>query len=242
MQTLFIGSIFSTIIIALTFFHSKASFKTFFNPEGLIIVVGGTLAILLMTSKKAELIGFFKLMKSLIISKSGRRKTKEILSECTKTLEKGKMPTDTGHPFIDKSVSWLQAGLRGKELEKLLEDGAQLEIERTHSFAQVLSNLAKYPPALGMVGTVFGIIAIFNGLGTAEGQKAIGVNLAFAMTATLYGLIVSNFVVSPLSELLMQAAAQEEVELSMIVEIVKLWGEKQSTFFIQEHIELYDVA
>lgn len=242
MQTLVLGSILSWIILAATFLHSKASFKTFFNPEGLIIVVGGSIAILLITSKKEELFGFFRLVRNLIIHKSKERKIKEILLETTKNIEKGKFPTETGHPFLDKAITWMQAGLRGKELEKLLEDGARLEMDRDHNNAQVLTNLAKYPPALGMVGTVFGIIAIFNGLGTAEGQKSIGVNLAFAMTATLYGLIVSNFIVSPLAELLEQAARHEEFELAMIVEVVKLWSEKQPAFFIQEHIELYNAA
>ena len=242
MQTLILGALMSVIILASTFFHSKAALRTFFNPEGLLIVVGGSIAILLITSKKEELYGFFRLIKNLIISKSKKRKIKEILTECTKTIENGRIPTETGHPFLDKAITWMQAGLRGKELEKLLEDGARLEIERDHNNAQVLTNIAKYPPALGMVGTVFGIIAIFNGLGTAEGQKSIGVNLAFAMTATLYGLIVSNFIVSPLAELLEQAATHEEIELAMIVEVVKLWSEKQPAFFIQEHIELYNVA
>ena len=242
MQTLVIGAILSVVILMTTFFHSKATLSTFLNPEGLIIVVGGTVAILLMTSKKEELVGFLRLMKKLIFRKARARRTKEILLDCTKDIEKGKIPTETGHVFLDKSLGWLAAGLRGAELDKLLVDGAKLEVERTYSSAQVLSNIAKYPPALGMVGTVFGIIAIFNGLGSVEGQINIGVNLAFAMTATLYGLIVANFVVSPLSELLSQSAQQEEIEISMIVETVKLWSEKQSAFFVQEHIELYDAA
>jgi chemotaxis protein MotA len=242
MQTFAIGSILSTIILAATFLHSKAELKTFLNPEGLIIVIGGTISIALLTTKKQELMNFFGLMRKTIFSKAKSKNLKAVLSECTKSIERGKMPKATGHVFLDKSISWLEAGLRGKDLEKLLVDGARMEIERGHASAQVISNLAKYPPALGMVGTVFGIIAIFNGLGTEEGQKMIGVNLAFAMTATLYGLIVSNFIVSPVAELLEQATQEEEVELAMIVEVVKLWSENQPAFFVQEHIELYHVA
>jgi chemotaxis protein MotA len=242
MQTFIFGSFLSTIILVATFLHSKANLKTFFNPEGLIIVIGGTVSIALLTTKKQELMNFFRLLKKVLMHQSRGKNLKKTLSECTRGIERGKMPGETGHPFLDKCVSWLQAGLRGKELEKLLTDGARLEIEKGHASAQVLSNLAKYPPALGMVGTVFGIIAIFNGLGTEEGQKMIGVNLAFAMTATLYGLIVSNFIVSPISELLEQATQEEQVELAMIVEIVKLWSENQPAFFVQEHIELYHVA
>ena len=242
MQTFIFGSLLSTIILVATFLHSKASLKTFLNPEGLIIVIGGTISIALLTTNKQELFNFFRLLKSVFLHKTKSKNLKSTLTNCTKTIERGKLPGETGHPFLDKSISWLQAGLRGKELEKLLNDGARMEIEKSHASAQVLSNIAKYPPALGMVGTVFGIIAIFNGLGTDEGQKSIGVNLAFAMTATLYGLIVSNFIVSPMAELLEQATIEEEMELAMIVEIVKLWGENQPAFFVQEHIELYHVA
>ena len=242
MQTLLIGGMLSVGILVLTFFNSKAGIGTFFNPEGLAIVLGGTFSILLMTSKKDELILMMKQIRRLIFKKAAPKKLKDILLETSQSIQRGQIPTDTGHPFLNKALGWLSAGLRGPALVKLLTDGAQLEIERVNASAQILSNLSKYPPALGMVGTVFGIIAIFNGLGSAEGQKSIGVNLAFAMTATLYGLISSNFFVSPISELLLQSAQQEEVELSMIVETVKLWSEKESHFFIQENIELYHVA
>ncbi|MBC7691204.1 MAG: MotA/TolQ/ExbB proton channel family protein [Methylotenera sp.] len=242
MQTLILGSLFSIAILATTFWHSKAGLSTFLNPEGLIIVLGGTVSILLMTSNKKELMGLFRQIKRLIFSKASKRDIREVLIDCSKTMEKGKFPSTTGVDFLDKSLGWLGAGLSGATLDKLLVDGAKLEIERIHQSANVLANIGKYPPALGMVGTVFGIIAIFNGLGNAEGQRTLGTNLAFAMTATLYGLVTSNFVISPLSELLLQAAHQEEVELSMIVETVKLWSDKESLFFVQEHIGLYHAS
>jgi chemotaxis protein MotA len=242
MLTLILGSLLSFGVLVFTFMHSKAKLSVYLNPEGFVIVIGGTLAILLMMTKKDELKLLFKHFKQQVFKKARTKKVKDILIEVTNELEKGRIPNQTGHPFIDRCLSWLQAGLKGKELEKLLVDGAKIEIERIHSSAGVLTNLAKYPPALGMVGTVFGIIAIFNGLGTADGQKSIGMNLALAMTATLYGLIMSNFVVSPAAELLSQMALEEELEYSMIVETVKLWSEKETAFFIKEHIELFDKA
>jgi chemotaxis protein MotA len=242
MQTLILGSIFSAAILGTTFWHSKAGLSTFLNPEGLIIVIGGTFSILLMTSNKKELKGLLKQIKRMIFSRKAKKDLREVLLECSRSLEKGRIPSNTGNAFLDKALGWVGAGLNGQTLDKLLVDGAKLEIERIHQSANVLANLGKYPPALGMVGTVFGIIAIFNGLGSADGQKTLGVNLAFAMTATLYGLVTSNFVISPISELLLQTAHQEEVELSMIVETVKMWSEKESLFFVQEHIGLYHAS
>ncbi|MBI2605366.1 MAG: MotA/TolQ/ExbB proton channel family protein [Deltaproteobacteria bacterium] len=239
MLTLLFGSVFSVAILIFTFLHSKAGLTTFVNPEGIMIVAGGTVAILLMTSKYDDLANFFRLLRSMLLKRGNSEQLAKTLLEVSSSIERGKIPTETPHPFLTKALGWLAAGLKGKELDKLLVDGAKLEIERIHRSAQVLSNVVKYPPALGMIGTVFGIIAIFHGLGNVEGQKNIGVNLAFAMTATLYGLVTANFVISPLSELFMQSAEHEELELGMIVETIKLWSEKESSFFVKEHIELY---
>lgn len=242
MQTWVIGFIAASGILAATFMHSKVKLTTFLNPEGIIIVIGGTFAILMMTAKRNELLLLLRMMGRLFRKPEHEGRLKSILLDCSRSIESGKIPQETGHPFLDKSLGWLSAGLRGPVLDKLLVDGAKLEVEQAYQTAQVLGNLAKYPPALGMIGTVFGIIGIFNGLGTAEGQRSIGVNLSFAMTATLYGLVFANFCLSPISELLMQIARQQELEIAMIVETAKLWSERESSFFIQEHVELYHVA
>lgn len=242
MITVIIGAVISIVILVASFVHSKANLETFLNPEGLGLVIGGSIAILLMTSHVSDLKRLFQLGVYLLIRKSRRKDIRAILRECTQSIARGRIPTSTGHEFLDKSLTWIGAGLKGPTLDKLLIDGAKLEIERNQLAIQTLSNLGKYPPALGMIGTVFGIIAIFSGLGMADGQKNLGANLAFAMTATLYGLIMSNFIINPLAELLTQTSQQEEVELSMVVETVKLWSENESQFFVEEHLELYHAA
>ncbi|MBS1957854.1 MAG: MotA/TolQ/ExbB proton channel family protein [Bdellovibrionales bacterium] len=243
MITVILGIFFSAFIIVASFLHSKATLQTFLNPEGLLIVLGGTFSIFLMTAHFKDVKRLTRLIWFMVFKKSSRKKdVKRILSECTETIERGRMPSETGHEFLDRALTWLGAGLKGEALDKLLIDGAKLEMERNQQAIQVISNLGKYPPALGMIGTVFGIIAIFSGLGIAEGQKHLGVNLAFAMTATLYGLITSNFIITPLAEFLSQIAQHDELELSMVVETVKLWSEKESQFFVEEHLELYDAS
>jgi chemotaxis protein MotA len=120
--------------------------------------------------------------------------------------------------------------------------GHEIELDRYEQAVSAIGNLAKYPPALGMIGTVFGIISIFNGLNSELGQRDLGVNLAFAMTATMYGLVMSNFVISPVADFLLQAMQEEQSDLSMVVETVRMWSQKEGTFFIKENLELYHAA
>lgn len=239
MISVFGGFVLAVAILVLSFFHSKTNLQTFLNPEGLLIVIGGSIALLFMTSQLEDLKRLTRITFKVFLRRSKQKNINELLGECAQSIAKGRIPSNTGNPFLDRALTWLGAGLKGPTLEKLLVDGAKLEVEKTQNSIQVISNLSKYPPALGMIGTVFGIIAIFSGLGQADGQKNLGINLAFAMTATLYGLITSNFLISPLSELLTQVAQKEEVELSMIIETVKLWSDNESQFYIEEHLELY---
>jgi len=241
MITLVFGTIFSILVLGGAFYHSSIDLRVFLNIEGILIVLGGTFSIFLMSTRKSRLVMLFKHMVRYLSGAKSHRRLVRSINECSESISQGVVPEGKSyHPFLRKSLEWLRAGLKGDELELLLNEGAQMEIERIHGSAKILTNIAKYPPALGMVGTVFGIIGIFNTLGTDEGQSMLGANLAFAMTATLYGLVCSNFIFAPIAELLTQAAEKEEAELSLIIETVKHWSKKESTFFIKEHMELYD--
>lgn len=242
MFSLILGATLSFAILLFTFMQSKAGIATFINQEGILVVLGGTLTVLVTTSKFVEIKRLFRLFKHLLFEKKSQKILKEKLLSIVHAIEKGRAPEASGNYFLDRAVGWYSAGLRGEELSNLLIDGARIEIERTYQSANILVNIAKYPPALGMVGTVFGIIGIFSGLGSTEGQKMIGANLAVSMSSTLYGLVLANFVISPISELLTQAAQLEEVELSMIVDTIQMISAKESSFFIQEKIELYNAA
>lgn len=242
MGSLIVGTLFSIGILVGAFLYSKSNIALFINIEGIMIVLGGTFSIMMMSNRFVELQMLAKNFWRYIFGKNRNLEIKRELIEISKQIEQGKMPTTSSYPFLNKSLTWLSAGLRGETLERLLEDGARMEVERVFNSANILQNVAKYPPALGMIGTVFGIIGIFNGLGNAEAQMALGMNLAFAMTATLYGLVTANFVFSPIAELMHQAAEEEQVLVEMVVDTVKHWSKNESTFYITEHIGLYEEA
>ena len=110
MLTLLFGSVFSLAILIFTFFHSKAGFGTFLNVDGFAIVLGGTVAILLMTSKTDDLVNFFKLLRTLVFKRGNSNQLAQVLLEVSKSVEKGKIPTETPHPFLSKALGWLAAG------------------------------------------------------------------------------------------------------------------------------------
>lgn len=76
-----------------------------------------------------------------------------------------------------------------------------------HAFAsRYWSTVADIAPALGMIGTVIGLVLMF---GQVEDAAAIGRAMAVAMLTTLYGLLLSNLIARPISVRLIRASEDE---------------------------------
>lgn len=68
------------------------------------------------------------------------------------------------------------------------------------------STVAEIAPALGMIGTVIGLVLMF---GHVEDAAAIGRAMAVAMLTTLYGLLLANLIAGPLAVRLIRASESE---------------------------------
>jgi chemotaxis protein MotA len=242
MKNLVTGIFFVLAVLGSTVFHAKTQVANLLNTEGVLIVLLGTLAIAVLNSRFHDLFFLIKRFLSLLSTQDNKLALRQTLMSVTQQLERGVVPARTGNPDVDRALEWIGAGLRGQELEVLLQELVQVKIERFYASASILQNLSKYPPALGMIGTVIGIISIFQGLGSDAGQSSLGQNLAVAMSSTLYGLVLANFFINPVSELFTQSIYRKEEELALIVETAKLWASQHEAFYIQEHIQIYDAA
>ncbi|MEM8918293.1 MAG: MotA/TolQ/ExbB proton channel family protein [Pseudomonadota bacterium] len=72
--------------------------------------------------------------------------------------------------------------------------------------ARYWSTVAEIAPALGMIGTVIGLVLMF---GHVEDAAAIGRAMAVAMLTTLYGLLLANLIAGPLAVRLIRASEGE---------------------------------
>lgn len=244
MINLFFGFILTSGILAAGVIHSGTSVSLFINVEGIIIVLCGTVAIFITANHPRVMRSLFYLIWQQLTGhgKKDFSKIRESIIQVSHQLENKSIPSQTGNELLDKGLSWLQAGLDEKRIDHLIGEFAGSKLFHLDEASNALMNLGKYPPALGMIGTVFGIIGIFSQLGNANSIGLIGPNLGIAMTATLYGLVMSNFFIQPLGEMLAQSVDLESRKLKMSAEAIKLWSQKETTFYIKEQMELYERA
>lgn len=86
-------------------------------------------------------------------------------------------------------------------------------IERHLGAVDAWAGVAEAAPAMGMVGTLVGLVAMFTRM---TDPQAIGQAMAVALLATLYGAIIANLVAMPIASRLRAAARAEALERARI--------------------------
>jgi len=206
--------IIGLLLLAVIFVKELAGNAVVGNVHAIKMVAGGTLAIVFLLSSPSTL----KELIHLIIS--AFRTEKKFPEESFRDIIQNPTTTNVDYyGLVNYSQDLIQLGLGDEEFEQLIYFRAQSIINQHMSAISVLRNLGKYPPALGMIGTVLGMMGLFDGLGTG-GSKNIGGQLAVAMTATFYGLILSNLLILPLADRL---EAKEEEKKAILEQILKVF-------------------
>lgn len=77
---------------------------------------------------------------------------------------------------------------------------------RLTAMVRFWENVADCAPAMGMLGTVVGLILLF---GNVSDAASIGRAMAVALLTTLYGLVLSNLIAGPIAQRLARIASEQ---------------------------------
>ena len=94
------------------------------------------------------------------------------------------------------------------ELEEVMHNDIQATLHRVRRSAAVLRRAADYAPAMGLIGTLVGLVQL---LGRLDDPQQIGASMAVALLTTFYGAVLANMVLSPLAVKLERNAVDEEL-------------------------------
>ena len=170
--------------------------ETFLNMHSLVLVAGGTFAALFMATPLKQIKALGQGLLLILTAESGPEKWAADLAKVSRNREVTLRAT---HPLILCAQELWRNGVDDNVFLTRLRQSADLIAEHKEGASSVLRNIAKYPPALGMTGTVIGMVQMFSNL-TADARNSIGPNIAIAMTATFYGLTLSNVIIMPLAD------------------------------------------
>ena len=117
-------------------------------------------------------------------------------------------------PFVVQGIQMAVDGTDPELIEQILLNDLDGVVERHGVGKGIWDAVNKYAPAMGMIGTLVGLVAMLADL---SDPSAIGAGLAVALLTTLYGAMISNMLAGPMSDRLAKRSAEEILYKTIIV-------------------------
>jgi chemotaxis protein MotA len=194
----------------------------FIDVQSLIIVFGGSIFVVLSNYNLGQFFGIGKIIGKAFMFKLESpddliAKSVEMADAARKggflALEEAEITND----FMQKGVDMLVDGHDADVVRATLEKDIALTTERHENGSGMLMALADVAPAMGMIGTLIGLVAMLSNM---DDPKAIGPAMAVALLTTLYGAFLANVIAIPLASKLQLRMAEEKMNKQLILDAV----------------------
>lgn len=240
----YIGLLAAVGITAFAVLESTTNPRIFLDIHGIVIVVGGTFTVALLSFNFKKL---FAAMKIIFRKMLGRERDDFIgtiklivsLAEMNRTNPKGlanAVPANA-HPFLKDAMNLVVGyGFNADQVDEILSNGIRGKVKRDEEENKVWHTISRFPPAFGLLGATLGMISLLQTLGEPGAQDRIGPSMATALVATFYGLVCANLIFLPIAEKLSAVSASDKILRMIIKEGVIKIVEKQHPAFISEFL------
>jgi chemotaxis protein MotA len=245
MKSTIVGLIGATVISYYAVYTTANDKLIYLNLAGLIIVVGGTFCAGILTFGLQELVRIFTLMIK-VFSKNTWEPVQVIESiikishETQNDKNFSKYLNDKKlHPFLSDGLRLVANEFNKDQVEKIMSSAMIERKKLLFHQVEIVKTLAKHPPAFGMIGTIIGLVAILENLGTEGGVGRMGPAMAVALITTLYGLFMANYLLIPMSDNLSHRLSYDLNVRKIIVKGLALLQEGHDPIFVQEMLLAY---
>lgn len=118
-------------------------------------------------------------------------------------------------PYLRKGLQLTVDGLEPEAIQNIMETEIDNTEARHETGIELAGALAAYSPALGMIGTVIGLVQMLK---TMDDPSSIGPAMALALITTFYGAVLANLVFLPIVGKLKHRSKEEILIMEMQME------------------------
>lgn len=194
--------------------------SNFFSWQAFLIVIGGTFFVTIASFTFEQCCRAFKSVSGLAtssppslsntatqvltIADQVRRQSKRDLNRVSTYLRR--------HPQLAHAIELLSDGIDEPAVINMLRDELNAHLAEQRGNAQFFRRAADVAPAMGLIGTLVGLIQM---MGSLNDPAAIGPAMAIALLTTLYGAILANMILSPIATKIERDAEQQAAILNL---------------------------
>lgn len=222
-----VGIIVGVIIICAAILTGGDNPFLFINVPSMLIVVGGTLATLLIRFPLDRVLNTFQVLKHAFSFKlpSPYEVIEEMVSLARKSRKDGLLSLEdyqTDDSFLNRGLILVVDGAEAEAVQSVLVTDIRYFRQRHRHGQDILKAVGESAPAFGMIGTLIGLVLMLSNM---QDVTTLGPAMAVAILTTLYGSLIANLIALPLAKKLEVRSKEEslirEVMLVGLVNIAK---------------------
>ncbi|MCC6470709.1 MAG: MotA/TolQ/ExbB proton channel family protein [Alphaproteobacteria bacterium] len=207
-----IGGALALLAIAI---GASGSIMAFIDVPSMLIVLGGTAAITAAGYAPSDIAhATAAAARTLLRASHSAAEVATDILECAAQARSGgaqalRRVLDARDPDdkLRRSLSLAAVGLPVEGIEAMIDRETRAGIQRLATAAGILRRAADVAPAMGLIGTLIGLVQM---LGVLDTPSKIGPGMALALLTTLYGAVLAHLVLLPLAARLDRAAEDDE--------------------------------
>lgn len=213
----------------------------FLNGPALLIVIGGSLLVVLAKFSVSQFLGAFgAAIRAFKFKLPETRAAIEELVDIANVARRqgvlGLEGREVSLPFLSKGIQMLVDGQDGSTIKQLLNKEQLMTLEHNRSAARVFTAFADVGPAMGMIGTLIGLVQMLSNM---EDPKSIGPAMAVALLTTLYGAMLATMIASPIADKLSLRMTQEARMHSLYIDALGAIQEGINPRIIEQMLSSY---
>lgn len=217
------------------------SIGMFVDVPSVLIVLVGSFLVLMMKFNLGQFLGAGKTAaKTFMFKLESPEEIIALVVELADAARKGGLLSLEGkeisNDFLARGIALLIDGHDEDVVKTVLTKDKNMAVDRHKSGASVWSALGDLGPAMGMIGTLIGLVAMLSNM---DDPKSIGPAMAVALLTTLYGAMLANMVAIPFADKLKLRMEEEELIKSMSIDAVLAIQAGQNPRVIESMLRTY---
>lgn len=213
----------------------------FVNAPSLLIVLVGSLFVVLMKFNLSQFLGAIKVaIKAFSFKLTPPEDLIEEVVALADEARKGGLLALEGKEvssrFLNKGIQLLVDGHDPDVVKTLMWKDLKQSMERHEWGAKIFTALGDVAPAMGMIGTLIGLVAM---LANMDDPKSIGPAMAIALLTTLYGAMFANMVALPVADKLELRRTEEGIVKAMVIDALLAIQAGQNPRIIDSMLKAY---
>ncbi len=194
----------------------------FIDTRSILIVFVGSLFVVLMHFNFGQFLAAAKIAIKAFMFKID--KPEELIEQAVEMADAARKggflaleEAEVKNEFMQKGIDLLVDGHDATVVSQTLQKDIKLTTARHKSGIHVFTMIGEVAPAMGMIGTLVGLVAMLSNM---DDPKSIGPAMAVALLTTLYGAIFANMIAIPIAGKLKLRSEEEMLNNTLIMDAI----------------------